>query len=79
MTADGEQIAEVVAEFAADPFQADDQLPGEAAGVNVALPMPTVGLPGPGAYSFEILIDGVHQASVPFSVGPPPVQPEGAP
>jgi hypothetical protein len=40
--------------------------PGEELSAVFALPLQGLPLPGAGAYSFELLIDGVHQASVPF-------------
>jgi hypothetical protein len=64
LAADGERIAELDIGFGiSDP----DQLqPGEEASLPVALPLAQIGLPNEGAYSFELLIDGIHQVSVPF-------------
>lgn len=62
---DGENIAAVSAGFQID--DPGDLAPGEEA--PVALPItfpPQAILPRSGGYSFEILIDGVHQSSVPF-------------
>lgn len=64
--ADGQRIAAIDAQFGVnDPSMLR---PGEEA--SVALPVilpPQVGLPTEGRYSFEILIDGIHQATVPFT------------
>lgn len=63
--ADGERIADFEVEFGVqDPAKVD---PKEQ--VSVPLPLgipPAVQLPKPGQYSFELLIDGIHQQSVPF-------------
>ena len=63
--ADGEGIGGFVIGFESD--NPGGLEPGE----HVSLPLPIVPppdaqLPGPGRYSFEVLIDGVHQATVPF-------------
>ena len=63
--ADGEPIAGF--EIAFESTDPGDLEPGEHASLALPLvPPPTVGLPKPGRYSFEVLIDGVHQATVPF-------------
>lgn len=51
--------------------------PGEevAIAIPITIVASTIGIPSPGAYSFELLIDGVHQTSVPFLVA----RREGAP
>jgi hypothetical protein len=70
--ADGQRIASIDAQFGvSDPSLL---APGEEASVPLPIGLPPqVGLPAVGRYSFEILIDGTHQASVPFSAVP--VQP----
>ena len=62
---DGQEAARVDIEFGvADPGTLE---PGEQASLPLSLPMPPqVALPAPGRYSFELLIDGIHQGSVPF-------------
>lgn len=72
--ADGQQIASMDAEIGiGDPGQIE---PGEEASLPLPLGLPPqVALPAPGRYSFEILIGGTHQASVPFTatqIQPPP-------
>jgi hypothetical protein len=54
--------------------------PGEEASLPlpIALP-PQAGLPAAGRYSFEILIDGIHQATVPFTAVLEPIQLPGGP
>jgi hypothetical protein len=63
--ADGEPVVQVQAEFGLnDP---GDLQPGEEASLPIPLTLPPeVRLPSPGTYSFELLIDGIHQQSVPF-------------
>lgn len=72
--ADGQDIAGLNVEFGIGDTSALE--PGESVSVPMPLPLPeAVVLPEPGAYSFELLIDGIHQASVPFiatKVEPPP-------
>jgi hypothetical protein len=61
---DGERVAEIGIGFGvSDPTQLTV---GEEASLPITLSLAAVGLPRPGAYSFEMLIDGIHQASVPF-------------
>jgi hypothetical protein len=68
---DGANIIGLKAEFKiGDP---GDIVPGEEASVALPINFPAEAqLPSAGAYSFEILIDGVHQQSVGFRVVPPP-------
>lgn len=68
---DGEEVARLEGAFDPDGETKTD-LPGEEVAANIALPMPNIGLPCQGHYSFEVLIDGVHQRSVPFWAGPRP-------
>lgn len=62
---DGQEAARVDIEFGAnDPGTLE---PGEQFSLPLPIPMPPqVQLPAPGRYSFELLIDGIHQGSVPF-------------
>jgi hypothetical protein len=68
---DGEDIAAMELQTSVVPH-----VPRPDQVVNWVLPFALHGilLPAPGAYSVEILIDGVHQKSVPFEVkeAPPP-------
>ena len=78
---DGERVVELSVEFGLnDP----ESIPtGEEASLPLPIPMPDLPLPHAGSYSFELLIDGIHQATVPFKVvegetesAPPPKQEE---
>jgi hypothetical protein len=62
---DGQLTAKFELEFGVgDPSALE---PTEHASLPLPLPLPPqVQLPTPGRYSFELLIDGIHQASVPF-------------
>jgi hypothetical protein len=63
--ADGQQIMEVNVEFGMN--EPGDLQPGEEASLPIPLNLPPeLRLPSPGTYSFELLIDGIHQQSVPF-------------
>jgi hypothetical protein len=70
---DGQAIAAVDGEFrVGDPSSIH---PGEEASLPLALTFPPeVALPQRGRYSFELLIDAVHQATVPFVATPPEEQ-----
>jgi len=61
---DGQQIAAVNAEFGVG--DASQLQPGEEAHLPLPLQLQGVPLPHEGRYSFELLIDGIHQATVPF-------------
>jgi hypothetical protein len=62
---DGQDVAAVSITFAVS--NAVELEPGEQASLPLPLPLPAeVLLPAPGRYSFELLIDGIHQTSVPF-------------
>jgi hypothetical protein len=61
---DGEHVAEIGIGFGvSDPTHL---VVGEEASLPISLTVGGIGLPHPGAFSFELLIDGIHQASVPF-------------
>lgn len=63
--ADGKTIAKISAQFGLNDL--GDTQPGEQISIPLALPLPPqIGLPHEGLYSFELLIDGVHKATVPF-------------
>lgn len=63
---DGDKLAEFQITFGIDGL--DGLEPGEHASVPLALKVPqSVLMPAAGLYSFELLIDGVHQATVPFN------------
>jgi hypothetical protein len=84
LAADGERVADIGLGFGvSDPRQL---AVGEEASLPIAIPLANVALPQEGAYSFELLIDGIHQVSVPFRAelvpplqGPPGAPPPGAP
>lgn len=62
---DGQQVAQLEIEFGIS--DRSTLAPGEQVSVPLPIPFPAqVALPTPGAYSFELLIDGIHQATVPF-------------
>ena len=61
---DGDELARVEIGFEA---AAQQIRPGEELSAPFALPLHGLMIPHEGAYSFELLIDGVHQASVPFT------------
>lgn len=65
---DGKTVAAVEGNFGVGDKGAT--VPGEEVAVVIAMPMVNVGIEHEGAYSFEILVDGVHQSSVPFRVEP---------
>jgi hypothetical protein len=58
---DGKHLFDVNGQFQS---QSAGHLPGEELSLPMALDF-NLQLPEPGAYSFEILIDNIHQASVP--------------
>lgn len=63
-SADGDEVAG--AELTWGPVQVlDGEVHGEA-WQPVVVPLRLVQLPGPGDYSVEVLIDGIHQVSLPF-------------
>lgn len=62
---DGGQIAEVQLAFQAGEVGGDIKI-GEELALALPLSMQAVGIPKAGQYSFELLIDGIHQVAVPF-------------
>jgi hypothetical protein len=68
---DGRRLLDLTGTLQADP--APDLQPGEEMSVPAALNFVTV-LSSPGRYSFEILMDGIHQTSIAFRAMPPPSQ-----
>lgn len=69
---DGEQMAKIDGSFTQE---APDLLPGEESALSMVINLANVALPTDQAYSFEILINHTHQASVPFrAVVIPPAQ-----
>lgn len=72
---DGATIARVDIGFELNP--SGSERPGEELPVAFALPLHGVAIPHVGAYSFELLIDGVHQASIPFFVEVPGDETDG--
>jgi hypothetical protein len=80
---DGAQVAHVLAKFQAPAQLGGDLRPGEELALPVPLQLLAVGLPHEGAYSFDLLIDGVHQISLPFiadrQAAAPPLPPTAPP
>jgi hypothetical protein len=77
---DGVQAAQVLAKFQAAPQPSGDLQPGEELALPLPLQLLGIGLPRDGPYSFDLLIDGVHQISLPFvadrqTPAPPPTAP----
>jgi hypothetical protein len=70
---DGQRVAELGGQMQAQP--GPDLQPGEEMTIPVVLKFGQV-LPAPGRYSFEVLIDGVHQVTVPFGAMPVLSEPE---
>lgn len=73
---DGAELGRVEIGFG---ITAQDVRPGEELSAPFAIPLIPVALPSEGSYSFELLIDGVHQASVPFTALLAPTEPEAFP
>lgn len=78
---DGQRVADIGIGFGVS--QPDQLAVGEEASLPLTISLGNVMLPDPGAYSFELLIDGIHQVSVPFRAehvampeGPPQQQTE---
>ncbi|MBV9142931.1 MAG: hypothetical protein JO115_18800 [Pseudonocardiales bacterium] len=65
---EGKAIAELRIEFAVGPGNKSEHRPGEEIALPIAARLHGIGVPAPGAYSFEVLIDGIHQSTVPFVV-----------
>jgi hypothetical protein len=64
---DGEQVTKV--DVGIEAGDASGIPPGEEGEMLIAWTFPArPKLPGPGRYSFEVLIDGAHQASLPLRV-----------
>lgn len=64
MSQDGNLVGRIEVEF---QLEASDELqPGEMHSLCVPLKLGNLPLPRPDSYSFELLIDGIHQTSVPF-------------
>ncbi len=62
-TEDGQHLVELGGRMQAEP--SPDIQPGEEMVIPLVLNF-NVALPQPGRYSFEALIDGIHQVTVPF-------------
>ena len=66
---DGQELAQ--AEMTWGPLQVLDGMHTDA-WQPVVIPLRSVVLPGPGDYSIEVLIDGIHQVSIDFVALLPP-------
>lgn len=69
--ADGASVAEVTGGFQVGKSVEDFPV-GDDINVSVAMSLTQVGLPGPGQYSIEILVDAQHQQSLQFTAEKPP-------
>jgi hypothetical protein len=65
-TEDGQTVAEAQGQFGVQPEVLTQLQPGEEVAIPIALPFNGVALAAEGSYSFELLIDGNHQQSLPF-------------
>jgi hypothetical protein len=66
---DGERAAELAMAIPPPPEEIIAALArGEELAVPVVINLSAVGLKQAGAYNIEVLVDGIHQASVPFLV-----------
>lgn len=63
---DGQELAKVVGAFSPNQDVLATMEPGEELFTCIGIPLAQTPLPGPGHYSVEILIDGVHSKSVSF-------------
>ena len=64
--ADGQDVAHL--DVTIDATQLKSEFPTRDIVQPIVIPLQNVTLPGPGDYSVEVLIDGIHQESVPFAV-----------
>jgi len=64
LNADGQEVVRIPGGFNITDIAA--LAPGEEAAVNFPVIVNNVVIPAAGAYSFELLNDGIHQVSVPF-------------
>jgi hypothetical protein len=74
-TEDGKRLVEIGGDMETQP--ADNLEPGEELAIPLGLNF-NVSVPSPGGYSFEVLIDGIHQTTLPFRAMPTPNRGEGA-
>lgn len=65
---EGKLVADLRIDFSIHPSSKSEQEFGEETGFPIAASLHGIGVPAPGAYSFEVLIDGVHHKVVPFVV-----------
>jgi|SRR5579875_121739 len=76
---DGTRIAGVNFDFAVDLQSTSGLMAGEQISLPLAVPVQQLPLPKAGGYSFEVLIDGNHQVSVPFQAVQGTALPPGGP
>ncbi|MEX2268360.1 MAG: hypothetical protein WEA75_06725 [Acidimicrobiia bacterium] len=71
---DGDEIGRARIDFELSENATEGLTPGEELSVMLPIPLQQFPIPSADAYSFELLIDGIHQTSVPFTaaVGGPP-------
>ncbi len=65
---DGATLAQIEFMFTTDPSHLSVLEPGEEISLPVVVPLHMVGIPKPGGYGVEVLIDKIHQSSIPFRV-----------
>jgi hypothetical protein len=79
VTQDGEQVGQVDAAFQAERPAAGVLEPGEELAVAIPIPLGFFALPKPGSYVINILLNGMHQVSLPIRASDQPVLPPTAP
>jgi len=73
-TVDGDSVAELDGEFGVNvgpPGSPTSRQPGESLILPLGLSLRGVGIPHPGSYSVEVLVDGQHVESLFFMTQPP--------
>jgi hypothetical protein len=76
---DGEQIGQVEAVFQADRPAAGLLEPGEELALALPIPLGMFALPRQGSYVVNILLNGMHQVSLPIRATDQPVLPQAPP
>jgi Family of unknown function (DUF6941) len=67
---DGQRYAEINFEFTVtqETVTEADLLPGEEMSLPFVVPLHNIGMPAPGRYAVELLIDQHHLATIPFAM-----------
>jgi len=79
VTQDGAQVGQVQAVFQAERPAAGVLEPGEELAVAIPISLAKFALPKPGSYVVDILLNGMHQVSLPIRVSDQPLLPQAAP